>query len=128
PEASELYRNLRQLSNVDVVGVSCHIGSQITEMGPFEEALASIRQFVLELHAEGVALQYLDFGGGLGIPYNAEEPPSPATYAASLACATKDLGVSVVLEPGRVSAGNPGLLRTRDLLDQKQLSRQYHAV
>ena len=127
-EARELYRNLRQLSNVDVVGVSCHIGSQITEMGPFEEALASIRQFVLELHAEGVGLSYLDFGGGLGIPYNDEEPPSPATYAASVARATKDLGVTLVLEPGRVIAGNAGILLTRVLLKKNQNAKKFLVV
>ena len=128
PEARELYRNLRQLSNVDVVGVSCHIGSQITEMGPFEEALASIRQFVLELQAEGVALQYLDFGGGLGIPYDAEEPPSPAIYAASVACATRDLGIQLVLEPGRVIAGNAGILLTRVLLKKNQSAKKFLVV
>ncbi len=128
PEARELYRNMRQLSNVDVVGVSCHIGSQITEMGPFEEALASIRQFVLELQAEGVALQYLDFGGGLGIPYDAEEPPSPAIYAASVACATKDLGITLVLEPGRVIAGNAGILLTRVLLKKNQSAKKFLVV
>ena len=128
PEARELYRNLRQLSNVDVVGVSCHIGSQITEMGPFEEALASIRRFVLELQAEGVALKYLDFGGGLGIPYDAEEPPSPAIYAASVACATRDLGIQLVLEPGRVIAGNAGILLTRVLLKKNQSAKKFLVV
>src|SRR5262245_19151100 len=128
PEARELYRNLRRLSYVDVVGVSCHIGSQITEMGPFEEALASIRQFVLELQTEGVALKYLDFGGGLGIPYNAEEPPSPAIYAASVVRATKDLGVTVVLEPGRVIVGNAGILLTRVLLKKSQQAKKFLVV
>src|SRR5439155_25321389 len=91
PEARELYRSVNELSNIDVVGVSCHIGSQITQMGPFEEALGSIRRFILELKGEGIALKYLDFGGGLGISYNSEEPPSPTIYAKSVGCATKDL-------------------------------------
>src|SRR5437867_236761 len=127
-EARHLYGSLRQLSNVDVVGVSCHIGSQITEMGPFDAALASIRQFVLELHGEGVGLKYLDFGGGLGIPYNDEEPPSPAMYAASVARATKDLGVTLVLEPGRVIAGNAGILLTRVLLKKNQGAKKFLVV
>ena len=75
-------------------------------MGPFEEALASLREFILQLKTEGVALQYLDFGGGLGISYNAEEPPSPAVYGAAVTKATKDLGLTIVLEPGRVIAGS----------------------
>src|SRR5437667_10237476 len=77
PEARELYRNTRGLDNLEVVGVQCHLGSQITEMGPFEEALRSLRQFVLELQSDGVPLKYLASGGGLGIPYSTEEPPSP---------------------------------------------------
>src|SRR5438552_3124918 len=102
PDARELYRNARQLPNIDVVGIQCHIGSQITDIKPFEEALASLREFILELKSEGVGLKYLDFGGGLGISYNAEEPPSPAAYGAAVARATEDLGLTIVLEPGRV--------------------------
>src|SRR5215471_10355854 len=67
PEARELYRRARELSNLDIVGVQCHIGSQITEIGPFEQALASLREFIIELKQAGLALKYLDFGGGLGI-------------------------------------------------------------
>ena len=128
PEARELYRKIRHHSNLEVVGVTCHIGSQITQMGPFEEAIASIRQFVLELKGEGHSLKYLDFGGGLGISYNAEEPPSPATYAKSVACATKDLGLTLVLEPGRVIAGNAGILLTRVLLKKNQGEKKFVVV
>ena len=127
-EARELYRSARNLPNFDVVGATCHIGSQITEMGPFEEALASIRSFILELKGEGFELKYLDFGGGLGIPYDAEEPPSPATYAAAVACATKDLGLTIVLEPGRVIAGNAGILLTRVLLKKNQGAKKFLVV
>src|SRR5499426_321691 len=101
PEARELYRSARRLPNIDVVGVQCHLGSQITEMGPFEEALSSLREFVLQLQRGGTPLKYLDFGGGLGISYTAEEPPSPAVYGDTVAKATKDLGLTLVLEPGR---------------------------
>ena len=128
PEARELYRNLRQLRNIDVVGVQCHLGSQITEMGPFEEALASLREFILELRAEGLGLKYLDFGGGLGISYNAEEPPSPAVYGAAVAKATKDLGLTIVLEPGRVITGNAGILLTRVLLKKNQGAKKFLVV
>src|SRR5256884_5564677 len=97
PEARELYRSARQLPNIDIVGVQCHIGSQITEIKPFEQALASLREFILELKAEGLALKYLDFGGGLGISYSTEEPPSPAVYGETVAKATKDLELTIVL-------------------------------
>ena len=128
PEARELYRSTRGLANIEVVGVQCHLGSQITEMGPFEEALASLRQFVLELKSDGVGLKYLDFGGGLGISYNNEEPPSPEVYARAVAKATKDLGLTIVLEPGRVIVGNAGILLTRVLLKKNQGAKKFLVV
>jgi len=128
PEARELYRSTQKLSNIDVVGVQCHLGSQITEMGPFEEALVSLRQFILELKSDGVALKYLDFGGGLGISYNTEEPPSPAVYGRAVADATKDLGLTIVLEPGRVIVGNAGILLTRVLLKKNQGTKKFLVV
>jgi len=128
PEARDLYRNTRAFSNVEVVGVQCHLGSQITEMGPFQEALASLRQFVLELQSDGVALKYLDFGGGLGISYGTEEPPSPAVYGETVAKATKDLELTIVLEPGRVIVGNAGILLTRVLLKKNQGTKKFLVV
>jgi diaminopimelate decarboxylase len=125
PDARELYRTATQLENIDVVGVQCHIGSQITELTPFEQALASIREFVLELQRDGLALKYLDFGGGLGISYSTEEPPSPAAYGGAVAAATRDLGLTVVLEPGRVIVGNAGILLTRVILKKNQGSKRF---
>jgi diaminopimelate decarboxylase len=127
-DAREMYKTLREVPNVDVVGVSCHIGSQITELGPFREAITTIRDFVEGLQRDGVALQYLDFGGGLGISYNAEEPPSPATYAASVIEATRDLRLTLVLEPGRVIVGNAGILLTRVLLRKAQGTKKFVVV
>jgi diaminopimelate decarboxylase len=127
-DARELYQNARQLPNIDVVGVQCHIGSQITEMTPFQQALASIREFVLELKHAGLALRYLDFGGGLGISYSTEEPPSPAAYGAAVADATRDLGVTVVLEPGRVIVGNAGVLLARVLLKKTQGAKKFLVI
>jgi diaminopimelate decarboxylase len=128
PEARELYRNVRQLPNIEIVGVQCHLGSQITEMGPFEEALASLREFILELKQDGVSLKYLDFGGGLGISYNTEEPPSPAAYGSAVAKAIKDLDLTVVLEPGRVIVGNAGILLSRVLLKKNQGQKKFLVV
>ncbi|OLD67025.1 MAG: hypothetical protein AUI45_14605 [Acidobacteria bacterium 13_1_40CM_2_56_11] len=97
-------------------------------MGPFQEALASLRQFVLELQSDGVALKYLDFGGGLGISYSTEEPPSPAVYGETVAKATKDLELTIVLEPGRVIVGNAGILLTRVLLKKNQGTKKFLVV
>src|SRR5215475_9833735 len=128
PEARELYRSARDLRNLDIVGVQCHLGSQITQMGPFEEALASLREFVLELKNDGVTLKYLDFGGGLGISYDSEDPPSPAAYGSVVANTTKDLDLTVVLEPGRVIVGNAGILLTRVLLKKNQGAKRFLVV
>jgi diaminopimelate decarboxylase len=124
-DARDLYRTARQLPNIDVVGVQCHIGSQITEITPFEQALASLREFIQQLRGEGVAFKYLDFGGGLGISYTTEEPPSPAAYGAAVAAATKDLGLTIVLEPGRVIVGNAGILLARVILKKNQGAKKF---
>jgi diaminopimelate decarboxylase len=127
-DARELYRNARRLQNIDVVGVQCHIGSQITEIAPFEQALASLRDFILELKGEGLALKYLDFGGGLGISYSTEDPPSPAAYGAAVAAATRDLGLTIVLEPGRVIVGNAGVLLARVILKKSHGAKTFLVV
>jgi diaminopimelate decarboxylase len=127
-EAKALYASLQQMPEIEVVGVACHIGSQITDIGPFREALTAIRQFILELRSIGISLQYLDFGGGLGINYRGEDPPSPATYASSIIEATRDLGLTLVLEPGRVIVGNAGILLTRVLLRKQQGEKKFVIV
>ena len=127
-DARELYRNARRLQNIDVVGVQCHIGSQITEIAPFEQALASLREFILELKGEGLALKYLDFGGGLGISYSTEDPPSPAAYGAAVAAATRDLGLTIVLDPGRVIVGNAGVLLARVILKKSHGAKTFLVV
>jgi diaminopimelate decarboxylase len=127
-DARALYQKIRSLPEFEIVGVSCHIGSQITDLGPFAQALASLRDFVPALKSDGVDLRYLDFGGGLGIPYSGEEPPSPADYAASVIAATKDLGLTLVLEPGRVIVGNAGVLLTRVILKKNQGTKRFVIV
>jgi diaminopimelate decarboxylase len=127
-DARALYQKIRKLPEFEVVGVSCHIGSQITDLEPFTQALASLRDFVPALKSIGVDLRYLDFGGGLGIPYSGEEPPSPAEYAASVIEATKDLGLTLVLEPGRVIVGNAGILLTRVILKKNQGAKRFVIV
>ncbi|MEK6725590.1 MAG: diaminopimelate decarboxylase [Deltaproteobacteria bacterium] len=104
------YIRARELKNIEVVGVDCHIGSQITEIGPFKDAVGKIRELVVTLTSEGFAIRYLDLGGGLGIPYHAEEPPQPIEYARAIIDEVKDLGCTLILEPGRLLVGNAGIL------------------
>ena len=109
------YRTAMRLENVDVVGIACHIGSQITEADPFEDALKSLTALILELKQMDIRIKYLDMGGGLGITYADETPPPITDYAESIISQLKELDLTLVLEPGRVLVGNAGILVTRVL-------------
>jgi diaminopimelate decarboxylase len=110
-EAQRLYARATNSPGLKPVGVACHIGSQITDLAPFEAAFGKMRQLVESLRAEGLGVERLDLGGGLGVPYfNQPTPPSPADYAAMVARATRGLDVSLAFEPGRVIAANAGVL------------------
>ena len=92
------YRRASALKNLDIKGVSCHIGSQVTKISPFIDALARLKDLIRRLRQEGIAIRYLDLGGGLGITYDQEEPPQPAEYARAVIDAVKGSGVH--LHPG----------------------------
>ena len=111
----EDYRRARSLPHIEVVGVDCHIGSQLTTVPPFVDALGRIHDLVVRLQAENFQIRYLDMGGGLGITYNDEKPPEPRHYAGALTEGLRDLDVTLLLEPGRVIVGNAGILLTRVL-------------
>jgi diaminopimelate decarboxylase len=113
--AIEGYRMAGSLENVDVLGVDCHIGSQITDTGPFEDALKSLKTLVKELKAMGTDIKYLDMGGGLGITYADESPPPLREYAETIIEQLKDMDLQLILEPGRVLVGNAGTLVTKVL-------------
>lgn len=113
-QVGEYYAEARTLPNLELAGLSTHIGSQITETGPFIEAGQKVAKIVSALRADGIALKYLDLGGGLGIPYQ-EEPPPPSEYAAALLGPLRSIGLKLIIEPGRVLVGNAGILLTRVL-------------
>ncbi len=113
-QVDEYYAAARSLPNLELAGLSTHIGSQITETGPFSEAAEKVAGIVKRLRANGIALKYLDLGGGLGIPYQ-EEPPPPAQYASALMGPLRTLGLKIIIEPGRVLVGNAGILVTKVL-------------
>ncbi len=107
------YRRARELPNIEVVGVACHIGSQITELGPFLEAVQRLKELIQKLELEGIRIRYLDLGGGLGITYDQETPPHPKDYGAALVKELQGLDCTLILEPGRVLVGNAGILVTQ---------------
>jgi diaminopimelate decarboxylase len=115
--AREVYAHAAKLPGVKVAGVDMHIGSQITELKPFQDAFALLGDFVRMLRADGHAIEHIDLGGGLGIPYrdDNEPPPHPDAYAELVKRATRDLDCTLIFEPGRLICGNAGILVTRVL-------------
>ena len=114
-DARALYRKSRSMRGLQAVGVDCHIGSQLTSLGPMKEAVEKVAGLYRSLVADGLPLRHLDLGGGLGIVYDREKPPPPERYARAVALAARETGAQLILEPGRVVAGNAGLLLTRVL-------------
>ena len=116
----EAYKKAASLPNLEVVGVDCHIGSQLTSVSPFVDALARVREYldrvlVGSLQKEGARIRYLDLGGGLGIHYKDEVPPQPEEYAKAIIQGMEGLNLTLILEPGRVIVGNAGILLTEVL-------------
>jgi diaminopimelate decarboxylase len=112
-DALALYRRARALPGLEITGIDYHIGSQITEVPPFLDALDKLLGLVAQLEREGIRLQHLDLGGGLGIRYRDEAPPAPAAYVAALLERLRGRRETILLEPGRALVGNSGLLLTR---------------
>ena len=114
-DARELYARAAKLKGIKVSGIHMHIGSQITDLAPFRDAFALLHDLARDLIASGIQLEHLDIGGGLGVPYRGanEVPPTPDDYAAVVKNALGDLGLKIVLEPGRMIVGNAGVLVTR---------------
>jgi diaminopimelate decarboxylase len=113
--ALEEYSFAKGLPNLEIVGVDCHIGSQLIELQPFVEALRRLKELVHALGEKGIGIQYLDLGGGLGITYKDEVPPHPTEYAQAIVEEVSDLDYTLIFEPGRVIVGNAGILVSRVL-------------
>ena len=112
-DALEAYQAAAALPNIDVVGVDCHIGSQLTQTRPFLDALDKVLLLIDKLHEHGITLKHLDLGGGLGICYRDEQPPEPADYIMAILARLGDTPLEIMLEPGRAIVGNAGILVTR---------------
>jgi diaminopimelate decarboxylase len=112
-QAPEVYRRAEAMEHVDIVGIDCHIGSQLTTTTPFLDALDRVLALAGDLEQAGIAIRHLDLGGGLGIRYVGEQPPEPAEYAAALDRRLAGLPYEILIEPGRAIVGNAGVLLTR---------------
>ncbi len=112
-QAEDIYRRAADSAHLEVSGIDCHIGSQLTELSPFLDALDRVLELLGRLRDAGIAVDHLDLGGGLGVRYRDETPPEPGDYAAALAQRLGDLDCELFVEPGRAIAANAGVLLTR---------------
>jgi diaminopimelate decarboxylase len=124
------YKLAASLRNILVTGIDVHIGSQITDLAPFEEAFTKVAELTAQLRADGHAISRLDLGGGLGVPYETTNtpPPDPAAYGAMATRITKDLGVQLILEPGRLIAANAGVLVSRVIYIKKGENKTFAII
>jgi diaminopimelate decarboxylase len=127
-EAPELYQKAARFAHLKITGIGFHIGSQITRVEPFVDALLRLKELVASLRASGIKILYLDLGGGLGITYNDEAPPHPDDYSRAVLEIVQDMDCTVLLEPGRVIVGNAGILVTRVILTKHNNGKNFVIV
>ena len=126
--APKAYQLASELPNLRIVGIDCHIGSQLVEVEPIVEALRKLKQLVEELRKEGREILYLDLGGGLGITYEDEEPPHPVEYASNILEEIRGFDCTLILEPGRVIVGNAGVLVSKVLYIKENEEKRFVIV
>ncbi|MBO6519360.1 MAG: diaminopimelate decarboxylase [Rhodospirillales bacterium] len=124
-QAEAVFAEAASLPGIDVVGVAVHIGSQLTDLAPYRAAYTKVRGLVETLRGQGHDIRVVDLGGGLGIPYDAENPPSPADYGAMVKEVTGDLGCQLGFEPGRMICGNAGILVSSVIYVKEGVDRSF---
>ena len=117
-----------QLSHIDVVGVHCHIGSQLTQVTPFVDAIKKVLGLIQTLQTQGVKIRYMNIGGGLGITYSDETPPHPKDLSAAISPLLQTASCQIIMEPGRSIVGNAGILVTRVLYNKEGANKQFVIV
>jgi len=127
-DADRAFDLARDLPALDIFGLDCHIGSQLTTLPPFIDALDRLLVLLDRLAERGIAIRHLDLGGGLGIRYQAEEPPLPQAYAEAIRDKLADRGLEILIEPGRAIAGNAGILVTRVEFLKQQPEKRFAIV
>ncbi len=124
----EQYKRAAAMANVDVIGIDCHIGSQLTKISPFVDTVRKLKRLIAGLGEAGIRLRYFDLGGGLGITYSDEAPPLPAEYGKAIVEETRDMGLHLIFEPGRNLVGNAGIMVGRCLYTKKGEEKNFVIV
>ena len=127
-QALDAYQRAADDWALEVAGIDCHIGSQLTDATPFRDAFDRLKLLVEQLENQGISLQYIDIGGGLGIQYSDETPPLPADYARPILEAMADMPHTLIVEPGRSISGNAGILVTKVLYTKATPSKEFYVV
>lgn len=109
----DICRNIQKMSHLNLIGIACHIGSQLTDLSPFQESTELVVDLINQLKQEGIKLQHINVGGGLGVQYQNESPPSITDYVAIICEKLKNLSLEIIIEPGRAITANAGILVTR---------------
>jgi diaminopimelate decarboxylase len=127
-QALKAYKIASKRNELDVVGIDCHIGSQLIQVEPFVDAIRRIKFLLRKLDDFGIKLDFIDIGGGLGIKYQDEIPPQPDAYAQALLSEIKDLSHCLIIEPGRSIVGNAGILVTKILYTKDTGEKRFYIV
>jgi diaminopimelate decarboxylase len=127
-DAEAIFIEARGLANIEIVGIDCHIGSQITNLEPYHDALSRILHLIQKLIAVDINICHIDIGGGLGIRYNDEQPPLPSEFVKLICNMIKDETIEILIEPGRSIVGNAGLLLCRVLYIKKLPNKNFAIV
>lgn len=124
----DVYMKAKKLKNIEIVGIDCHIGSQITQLAPFLEAIDKVIALMRELESKDIEIKYIDLGGGLGISYKDEEPPHPNEYGEAVLKKFEGIKKTLIFEPGRVIVGNAGILTTKVLYLKENTEKRFIIV
>ncbi len=124
----EQYKRAAAMANIEVIGIDCHIGSQLTKISPFVDTIKKLKRLIASLEEAGIRIKYFDLGGGLGITYDDEAPPLPAEYGRAIVEETRDLGLHLIFEPGRNLVGNAGILVGKCLFTKKGEEKNFIIV
>ena len=127
-DAEAVYQAASRLENLEIIGIDCHIGSQITSLGPYQESINTLMVLVESLATGGITLRHIDVGGGLGITYQDEEPPSPSELVECICSSINDKTYELIIEPGRSIVGNAGILLTKVLFLKNNSEKNFAIV